>query len=211
MDAAFWIERWREGRIGFHEGRPNRFLTRHLTRLGTAARVLVPLCGKAEDLAYLAAAGHQVLGVELVEEAVQAFFAEHAATPTIARHGDVTAYHAGSVTILAGDLLTISRERVGPIDAFYDRAALIALPPASRAAYVAHLRGLLAPGTPGLVVTLEYPQAAMAGPPFAVDEAELRALYAGGAVELLEESHELPPRFQEAGIAGRERCFLVRT
>ena len=51
IDVDFWIARWAEGRIGFHEGRPNTFLTHHVARLGSHRRVLVPLCGKSEDLA----------------------------------------------------------------------------------------------------------------------------------------------------------------
>ncbi len=75
MDAEFWKTRWQAGQIGFHEGRPNAFLEAHAARLGIARRVLVPLCGKSVDLAYLAGLGHDVVGVELVEEAAAACFA----------------------------------------------------------------------------------------------------------------------------------------
>ena len=69
MDPSFWRDRWQAGQIGFHEGRPNSFLERFADRLPRGGRVLVPLCGKAEDLAYLAGRGHEVVGVELVEDA----------------------------------------------------------------------------------------------------------------------------------------------
>jgi len=230
MDGAFWSERWSEGRIGFHEGRPNAFLERHVARLGEQRRVVVPLCGKAEDLAFLAARGHAVVGVELVEAAVRAFFDEHQLTPTVMRRGDHIQYAseppgeqvplgyaseqvpgcaAGAITIFAGDWFTTTPELLGPIDALYDRAALIALPPELRRGYVAHLRSLVSAGSPGLVIALEYPQEQLDGPPFAVLESELRAHYTGLSVELLDEGAADVPRMREAGVTAVERCFVV--
>ena len=187
MNPDFWTTRWRDGRIGFHEGAPNTLLTAHVSSLGDARRVLVPLCGKTEDLAFLAAQGHSVVGVELVEDAVRAFFSEHALTPTVTRRGDVTEFSHGAVTVLSGDVFATTPALVGPVDALYDRAALIALPEAVRARYVAHLRPLLAPGAEGLVVALEYPPEAMSGPPFSVPDAEVRRHFEGLDVTVLAE------------------------
>lgn len=208
MDAAFWHGRWSEGRIGFHEGAPNAALGRHHERLGAGRRVLVPLCGKAEDLAFLAAQGHEVVGVELVESAVQAFFDEHALTPQVTRGGPLTRWVAGPLTLLSGDVFEVTAALLGPVNALYDRAALVALPEAMRADYVRLLRRLLPTGSPGLLVTLEYAQGRLSGPPFSVPEAELRALFDGCALELLEEGPADGPRFTEAGAI--ERCHLVR-
>src|SRR5687768_10111391 len=124
MDSSFWIDRWRAGKIGFHEGQPNAFLVRHVDRLGPPRRVLVPLCGKAEDLAYLGGRGHEVIGIELAEAAAIAFFREHEAVPRVERRGAFSAYAAGRVTILVGDFFAADVASVGSIDAFYDRAAL---------------------------------------------------------------------------------------
>lgn len=228
-----WIARWRDGRIGFHQGRPNDLLVHHAARLAGRRRVLVPLCGKAEDLAFLAVRGHDVVGVELSEQAVQAFFAEHDLAPSIARRGPFAAYEvgpgvvraadpgaavaaqaaagpSGSVTLLAGDFFALTPELLGPVDALYDRAALIALPPDLRPRYVARLHALVPAGAPALVITVEYDQARVAGPPFAVLEAELRALYAGAAVELLEERPATVAKCAQSGVPVSERCFAVR-
>lgn len=210
MEPDFWNARWREGRIGFHEGRPNEHLARHIARLGAGRRVLVPLCGKAEDLAWLAAQGHEVVGVELVEDAVRAFFAEHGLTPTVTPRGAHVEYRAGAVTVFAGDFFATTREMLGPLDALYDRAALIALPPAMRARYAAHLLSLLPQGAPGLVITLEYPQEAMPGPPFSVPEAELRAHYLGHGLEHLGDTADQTPRAKELGVSMVERCWAVQ-
>jgi thiopurine S-methyltransferase len=211
MTIDYWAERWKDGRIGFHEGRANVFLARHVDRLGPPPhRVLVPLCGKTEDMAFLASRGHEVIGIEAVEDAVQAFFREHELEPTVrerAKH--IREYSAGAVTVLAADLFACTKEVVGPVDALYDRAALVALPEDVRPRYVAHLRGLLAPRSLGLVITFEYEQFQMAPPPHAVSEAEVRQLYSGANVTAIDAAPLESPRFREAGVAATEHCFAI--
>jgi thiopurine S-methyltransferase len=204
-----WIARWRDRRINFHEGHPNALLERHHTRLADHRRVLVPLCGKTEDLAFLAAHGHEVVGIELAEQAVREFFTDHAVTPSIAQRGPFVAYTAPSITLLAGDFFATTPELLGPIDALYDRAALVALPAELRPRYVQHLRALLPAATPGLVITYEYDQRLVTGPPFAVLEPELRAHYAGRRLELLDERPGDVTRCAEAGVPVIERCFAL--
>lgn len=218
MEIDFWAQRWKEGRIGFHEGRTNVFLERHVDRflsqpLGAKhgpRRVLVPLCGKTEDMAFLAAHGHDVVGIEAIEEAVKAFFREHELEPEVRElDGNVRAYVSGRVTLLAGDVFACTREHVGRVDALYDRAALVALPPEVRTRYVAHLRGLLAPGGTALLVSFDYEPSKFEPPPFPVSEEEVRRHYAGARVTLLDEAPLDGPRFREAGVRGTERCFLI--
>ena len=207
-----WIERWRDGQIGFHEGDANTLLAHHVARLSGRHRVLVPLCGRSEDLAFLAAHGHAVLGVELAEQAVREFFDMHALTPSITSRGPFVEYSAGAITLLAGDFFETTPALVGLLDAHYDRAALIALPADVRPRYVAHLRGLLSASATSLVITLEYDQQRIAGPPFAVLESELRSLYAGRTIELLEERPAGGGgKCTQAGIPATERCFMIRS
>ncbi len=206
MDPSFWKQAWSEGRIGFHEGAPNTFLTAHATRL-TGTRVLVPLCGKTEDLAFLASRGHEVIGVELVEDAVQAFFAEHGLQPNVEPRGPLTSYRAAGITIFAGDFFAVTPDHVGTIDAVYDRAALIALPPDLRTRYIAHLKALAPAATPVLLVTLTYPQDKYEGPPFSVDEAEVRRHYA--TAEVLDERVSSHGRLAAAGVHPAERIYAA--
>jgi len=206
MEPGFWRARWSEGRIGFHEGTSNAYLRKNVDVLAGARRVLVPLCGKAEDLAFLAAAGHEVVGVELVEDAVRAFFSEHGREPTVSSEGPLTRYVHGNVTLWAGDLFEATSERLGTFDAWYDRAALIALPPPLRARYVPHLRSLLRPGAVGLLVTVEYAQDKREGPPFSVEEAEVRSRFSGVEVRLLDDV----PADRFGDLPSREKCFALR-
>ena len=69
-----WVERWQEGRTGWHEPAGNAGLRKHWR--GTGRRVLVPLCGKTSDLRWLADQGNEVIGVELSDLAVKGFFDE---------------------------------------------------------------------------------------------------------------------------------------
>jgi thiopurine S-methyltransferase len=209
MNVEDWLVRWKEGRIGFHEGRANAFLERHVERLGTERRVLVPLCGKAEDMAFLASRGHEVVGIEVAEDAVRAFFAEHGLDPEVRPGPRVTTFRAGPFTLLAGDVFASTEEDVGPVSALYDRAALVALPDEVRPRYVAHLRRLLSKGATGLLITFEYDPQLMDGPPFSVGEEEVRRLYAPGRVELLGDAPAEAPRFTAAGVPARERCFAM--
>jgi len=210
---AEWLARWRDGRTAFHEGHPNTFLEQHIAQVAGRRRVLVPLCGKAEDLAFLAARGHEVIGVELAEQAVREFFAAHALTPSIAAHGPFVAYSAGSITLLVGDIFDLTPPWAGVIDALYDRAALIALPAALRSRYVEHILGLLPAGAPGLVITLEYEQSQMSGPPFAVLEAELRSQFGAATSIVLVAERPAPAggKCTQSGVSATERCFAIRT
>jgi thiopurine S-methyltransferase len=206
-----WLARWRDGRIAFHEGRPNRLLERHVARLAGCHRVLVPLCGKAEDLAFLAAHGHAVVGVELSEQAVREFFAAHGLAPSVTPRGELVEYRAGAITVLVGDMFAATPALVGAVDALYDRAALIALPPDLRRRYAAQLRALLPAGARALVINLEYDQALMTGPPFAVLEPELRSLFAGATIELVDEQVAGGDgKCAQLRISATERCFELR-
>ncbi len=207
MDHDFWRARWQEGQIGFHEGKPNSFLASHAHVLAGCKRVLVPLCGKTEDLAYLAGQGHDVVGIELVDDAVRQFFSEHATTPTITADGALTRYTAGAITLLSGDVFAATATHVGAVDGIYDRAALVALPADMRGRYVTHLRTIAPSATRELLVSFDDPQARPDGPPFSVPEAEIRALFASATVELVESAAQLTP-FRNREM--RERCYSIK-
>ena len=185
MDPDFWRQRWSEGRIGFHQGAPHGLLVRFADAvLGSPARVLVPLCGKAVDLAWLAARGSSVVGVELVEDAARAFFEEQQIPAQPTRDGPLVRWAGGSIEIVVGDFFEITHADVGGFDAVYDRAALVALPGDLRARYVAHLRTLLDPGARVLLVAFAH-DAPKDDPPFSVEEPEVRALWDGCAIRAL--------------------------
>ncbi|MGH8447716.1 thiopurine S-methyltransferase [Pseudomonas sp.] len=205
MEPKFWQDRWARNQIGFHLPEVNPCLQRHWPLLGLAegSKVLVPLCGKSLDLMWLASRGLRVLGVELSEQAVEAFFSEQNLTPRISERGVFKVYQADLIEIWCGDFFALGSEPLADCTALYDRAALIALPPLMRAQYVEHLNTLLRPGCQGLLITLDYDQAQKAGPPFAVTDDEVKVLFGSDwTLETLQEQDVLGEswKFVQEGV-----------
>ncbi|MDX2259948.1 MAG: thiopurine S-methyltransferase [Hyphomicrobiaceae bacterium] len=187
MEPAFWHERWLKGDIGFHQSRHHPALERFwaLTGAQPGARVFVPLCGKSLDMHWLGAAGHAIVGVELSAIAIRDFFTEARLPARVDTLEPFDIAIAGPYEIWCGDLFELPSRALAGIAAVYDRASLIALPPDMRARYARWLADHLAPATRVLLVTLDYDQREMSGPPFSVPPAEVAALF--GAAFHIEE------------------------
>lgn len=216
MNRDFWQARWDEGRIGFHQDEVNPHLQRYWPRLGVppGATLFVPLCGKSRDMLWLRDQGYMVIGIEIVPRAVEAFFAENGLVATHRPHDSFTLWESEGITIYQGDFFEISAAEVAGVGAVYDRASLIALPPAMRQSYAAHLRAILPDNMNVLLVTMDYPQAEMDGPPFAVSEQEVAALYQDYfRIEQVcsEDILAANPRFQEQGLSRLlEKVYVLR-
>jgi thiopurine S-methyltransferase len=209
MDADFWLQRWQEGQIGFHRDDVMPLLEKHWSslQLSEGSRVLVPLCGKSLDMHWLAAQGHRVLGVELSPLAVTQFFEEAGLEPvrTTTRYGEH--FSAGPVEIILGDAFALDPALLADVAGVYDRAALIALPPDLRLRYRDTVYASLPAGCQGLLITLEYPQAEKAGPPFSVAQPEVETLFAAPWRHTLLERRDIldqEPRFREEGLSALE-------
>lgn len=179
MHHDFWHERWRTRQIGFHQTAPHPFLERWWPTVCAAAagRVYVPLCGKSLDMVWLTVRGHAVVGCELSPVAVQEFFGERGTEPGLETRGPFRLHSAHGFEMYEGDAFELTPGLLGPVDAAYDRAALVALPPTLRELYVQSFARLLTPGTPVLLVAFEYPQELREGPPFSVLPDEIQRLY----------------------------------
>ena len=156
----------------------NDLLAKHWSTIeaNQGANVLVPLCGKTLDMHWLHDKGHTITGIELVEEAVHQFFNEAEATPVIHQEGAHKRFTADGLTILQGDLFTLPADAAS-CEAWYDRAAMVALPSTMRQAYVNQIHSLCAPGSVGLMITFAYPQEQMQGPPFSLPNQEVFTLF----------------------------------
>lgn len=192
-----WIERWQQGRTGWHQAEGNAGLKSHWYETGR--RVLVPMCGKTPDLKWLADKGNEVVGVELSHLAVEAFFDEQGLAYDVL-DGELPTYRAreAAITILCGDYFELKSVRC---DAHYDRGALIAMPPDKRAAYARHTSTLLEEDAEQFVITLEYDQAMVDGPPFSVPPAELLSYWPGLVrFDSQNDIENAPPKFIAAGL-----------
>ena len=213
MQQSFWADRWRDGQTAFHLPQVNRRLIDHAHLLPPPpARVLVPLCGKSHDLAWLAERGHPVVGVEFVEQAVRAFFAERGVEAQAGRLGAHATLASGGITLLVGDFFAVDPAVVGRFPAAWDRAALIAVPPEQQRAYVAHLRSLVTDD--GRVLLVSFDHDLPTGPPFPISGAAVVSLCEGlFRAELLADDDILDqePRFRERGATRiHELAFLLR-
>ncbi len=179
MENQFWHTRWRNNEIGFHEPVVHPLLERHWerVRVGAHSRVFVPLCGKSLDMVALCEHGHDVIGIELSPKAVEAFIAEQNVPARQDTVGHFDRHRAPGYTLLVGDFFMLDRHALGAVDAVYDRASLIALPPQMRQRYADALRNLLDPGVQILLITLQYDVVGFEGPPFSVSNSEVQALF----------------------------------
>ena len=215
MNSTFWHDRWARNQIGFHLPEVNPYLQRHWPGLGLAGGVgvLVPLCGKSLDLVWLANQRHRVLGVELSEKAIEEFFQEQRLVAHVSQRGSFKVYQAGAIELWCGDFFALTASDVADCTALYDRAALIALPATMRERYAAHLQQILPQGVQGVLITLDYDQAQIPGPPFAVGDDEVQRLLSGAwQVQMLEEQDVLGEswKFLQAGVTQlEERVYRV--
>ena len=179
MEPSFWHQRWENNEIAFHESQPNPLLLRHFHELGVGKgrRIFLPLCGKTLDLGWLLSNGYRVAGAELSQSAIEQLFMQLGLQPEISGSGDdLHQWSAKQIDIFVGNLFALTRKSLGPVDAVYDRAALVALPEHMRARYTVHLRELTATA-PQLLISYEYDQRLMNGPPFSVSNEEVSRHY----------------------------------
>ncbi|MCJ8313146.1 MAG: thiopurine S-methyltransferase [Saccharospirillaceae bacterium] len=178
MKASFWFNKWEKGEIGFHESEANQLLQKYVEKfnLTQADRVFLPLCGKTRDIAWLLAAGYKVVGAELSQLAITDLFKDLVLEPVITQLGELIHFSAKDIDIFVGDIFKLTSEIIGAIDVIYDRAALVALPQNIRGQYTAHLIKITNNATQ-LLITFEYDQTIMNGPPFCIDENEVNNHY----------------------------------
>lgn len=178
MDPNFWHDRWANNEIGFHQNEANPLLVANFNALSLppGSRIFLPLCGKTLDIGWLLVQGYRVAGAELSELAVGQLFSELAITPGITARGPIKHYHADNIDIFTGDIFDVSGDLLGPVDAVYDRAALVALPETLRKRYTAHLTAITRQA-PQLLICFEYDQTRLEGPPFSISPEEVHQHY----------------------------------
>lgn len=213
MDADFWKNRWQKNEIGWHEGRTNTMLARHWPslRLPAGSQVFVPLCGKSADMAWLAAQGHRVLGAELSEIAVTTFFAENGLKPKRESRDGFDISSAGGIEIWCGDFFKLQPHHLTQIEGVYDRASLVAMPPAMQPIYAAKLAEIVPRGVPTLLITFALDET-QPGPPFSTPPAHVRTLFAAD-FEIAEiesrDTDEVSVNLRQRGVERMQQHAIV--
>ena len=204
MEKQFWEEKWQAQELGFHLPFVHPILKRNLAAfdLPAGAAVFLPLCGKTLDIGWLLEQGLRVVGVELSELAVSQLFESLGVSPDVSPRGDGRVWRHGALTVFQGDFFALTAYDLGDVALVYDRAALVALPAAMRERYAAHLVRVTK-RAPQLLITFEYDQQRMEGPPFAVPAKELARLCGDSyAVDCLSRKDVIAnqPAFRERGL-----------
>jgi thiopurine S-methyltransferase len=191
VDTNFWHQRWERNEIAFHQREANPLLVKYfdVLSLSKGSRVFLPLCGKTLAIHWLLSNGYRVAGSELSEVAVNQLFSELTIEPRITAIDDIRRHSADNIDIFVGDIFDLSRSVLGRVDAIYDRAALVALP--ERGRYAAHLIEIT-DRAPQLLISYDYDQSLVDGPPFSVSNEEVNRLY--------RDSYDLTPVCTENSI-----------
>ena len=206
IDAEFWHDKWKTGIIGFHQHEYHPALVKHWPQLKSSKTVFVPLCGKTKDMLYLRHHGHEVLGVELSNTAIEDFASENKLQLITTTDAKFSLYRGESYDLRVGDFFDLSKNAFTNVGLVYDRAALIALPPDLRLQYVTHMQTLLSRGTEIMLITITYDQSKINPPPFSIAETEVETLF-GRWCEIEKFEHMAPEDFR--GIKASETVFRL--
>lgn len=187
MDIDFWLERWNNNQIGFHQQQVNPYLVYFYGEKGPPLeqreklKVFVPLSGKSKDLLWLSQNAYKVFAVECSDRAVKDFFEENALNYKHAQLGESGLYQSTDlpsiIEIFQGDFFELQKEHLEDVTDIFDRASLVALPEDMRKRYVDKMAEIQKPQMRTLLVTLNYDPSEMNGPPFAVSDEEVQDLY----------------------------------
>lgn len=205
MHTEFWHHKWQDKQLGFHQSIVNPYLQKHWNKLGLAAHetVLVPLCGKSLDMLWLLSQGYRVIGIELIPMAVQSFSDENDIPFKKIKRNNHIVWQLDKLQIFCTDFFSLEQADIGPINAVYDRAALIALPAEMRVIYAEKIKQLMPKNSQLFQVAINYSQAEMQGPPFSVEQTELKNLYADSFTISLLAEHDIieqEAHFKQRGL-----------
>ena len=216
VDNQHWLDRWQQDRIGFHETGANRHLQYWFPRFAPApgSRVFLPLCGKAIDIHWIAQQGFDVIGIELSQIAIEAFFEENSLDFEYRKSDRFGIYRSANITLLQGDFFDLNKADLNNCELVYDRAALIALERDDRPRYYGHMLSILPVSCDMLLISLEYDQAEMSGPPFSVPTDEILQRYSNAfSVQMLETSNIIDerPRWRKVGLSALQESVFSLT
>lgn len=127
---------------------------------------------------WLSTQGASIIGVDLVEQAINEFISEHTLSLDKVATETITHYTNDQWHLIHGNIFEATVAQIGIVDAIFDRAALVALPLDTRVNYTKHCLSLLKEGGKILLITYDSPAADHQGPPFPVRKGTVERLYA---------------------------------
>lgn len=208
MKHEFWHDKWQKNEIGFHLNQPHSLLVKYIDSLNLENnnRIFLPLCGKSLDIHWLLAQGYHLIGIDLCPIAIEELISELAIPFTERKLEKLTHYHHPQIDLFVGDFFELTSSNIGKIDAIYDRAALVALPEEMRTDYAQHLMQISNQATQ-LLISFEYDQSVMTGPPFSISPQQLKDYYSKQyQLQLLDSQTEL----LKGKVDAEEKVWLLK-
>ncbi len=209
MKAEFWHEKWEANIINFHQQEIHPMLKKYKSIFTSAMEqnVLVPLCGKTLDMDWLLDNNCFVTGVEFSKLAHNQYWNERNISPDQFSHKDFEITQRNKLKLYCGDFFNLTKEEYekfnGPLSVIYDRASLIALPKEMRIKYYKTIKELSSDHTKWFLITLEFDDALLTGPPFNIKSSELEEYRSDDfVIELFEKNltAALSHKFKQASI-----------
>lgn len=231
---------WTDNKVGWHKDDIHHLLLKYTPRIAsnndTPVKVLVPLCGKTVDMAYLAdhEGVSEVYGVDGVRKALEEFSDEHsdlkmtweAKKSTGETSSAYEKLTSSKLKLLKGDFFALGDDDTdGKVDIIWDRASMVAIKPELREEYVQTLLNIVKPGGAILLVAFDRregtEEAKASGPPFSVPESEVQKFYGNQesveSIQFLEEADEMlkspesKERWEQMGLSSLfETCFWIQ-
>lgn len=217
MEISYWQSRWENNKTGWHMDTVYPKLPKVWPQLSVKsdATILVPLCGKSLDIQWFIDRSYNVIGVDASPQALQAIINRTSESFTKSTTHGFSVYRSDSLELWEGNVLKLPRKKISSPDLIYDKAAIIALPTEMRSRYAEKLRSLCTRNTRIMIQTFEYVQNEMNGPPFSVEESELKRLFGDQfSLRLLHKQSKLDAldRFRRRGLSSylKEKVFLLK-
>ncbi len=202
-DQTDWVKKWQDGETRFHQASYHKELVEFSDK-ALKGVVFVPLCGKSRDMLFIMSKGHIVVGVELSPIACREFFLENKIEFSESTSAGFTVFKSEKITLWCGDFFQLPPHVWKEINSVYDRAALVALPKDLRRQYVAEMKSRLQTGVSMLLISFEYPDGSLEGPPFSVMEEELRDIFSGTTIQNLNVKVE-----EVRAVQVKEICYQI--
>lgn len=204
MEKDFWISRWDENQIGFHQSAFNKNMKDHFNNSNLENKnVLIPLAGKSLDIHYFLEKKANVFAVEFSEKAVLDFFKSSDMKYQVSTDAHFTIYKSGNLTFFQGDFFEFSKHHINKVHVLYDRACVVALPFDMRQKYYKTINDLIDSESDLFILTYAHDGPLTFGPPFYVPESEINNAYKEMGHDLsfiVTKEEKADGRFKEAGM-----------
>lgn len=192
VGPEFWAGRYQAGETRWDHGEASPGLVDFLkTQSYRPGMVLVPGCGRGHDARALAKAGFDVVGLDVVPQAVEE------ARKLAQADGLV------SIRFEQGNFFDLPPSLRGPYDWFFEHTFFCAIDPVLRDRYVETAAGLIKPG--GHLLGVFYHIQPETGPPFGTTREELLERF----TSMFSLQYECVPRSYESR-KGKELLMLWR-